>query len=323
MRCMLLLAALSLSACQPPRPPATSATPAGTTAPVEVTPAAAQDAPAPVPPEVVKAPEWKRVPTTRVCLHENIWFDSIRTPEQAAALTVGDALNSLGGFCNPVGLLPAALPKNTPVAWQYRNTAVPIRVVMDLEVVLTRGYLEHFLSRSQAAKDHETIVSGPFDAEQLKAALIGIGLKPGKPATFTKEENNERVYDFKPATGDVVKLYVQYEDEKGNTLTVPAQSWIAGKDGKTLGPDWVFAGSYRSRGKTFQGEEYDYFAANDGRVVCVTNFGTALLDLPVESADADPEGNQLGYRARTEVLPPRGTKVRVLFEPKTGPKGKK
>jgi len=276
------------------------------------------------PPRVpVKSLEWKRVPTTRVCFHENIWIEANRTPEQAAALLVGDALDILGGSSNPAAALPAAFPKKPIVAWQYRNPAMPIRVVMDLEVVLTRGYLEHFLTRSQAAKDHESIISGPFDAEQLKAALIGIGLEPGRPATFSRIENNERVYDFKPATGDVVKLFVQYEDEAAKTISVPAQEWIAGKDGKPLAADWVFAGSYRGKGKTFQGEEYDFFAANEGRVVCVTNFGSALLDLPVESADADPEGNQLGYRARTEVMPPRGTKVRVLFEPKPGWKTKK
>jgi hypothetical protein len=74
-------------------------------------------------------------------------------------------------------------------------------------------------------------------------------------------------------------------------------------------------GSYRGVTKNLQGEEFPYFAANDGRVVCLTNFGSALLDLPFESADSDPREGGLGYRAFSEMIPQYGTKVRVLMEP--------
>jgi hypothetical protein len=82
----------------------------------------------------------------------------------------------------------------------------------------------------------------------------------------------------------------------------------------------VFAGSFKGKGQNALGEEYIYFGANDGRVVCLTNFGTALIDVPVESINADPQGDSLGFVANTGVIPERGTKVRAIFE--AAPKGK-
>jgi hypothetical protein len=226
---------------------------------------------------------------------------------------VGELLNAISGPMSVGGQIAGCLPKQPAVSWQLRPPTIKLRVVLDLEVVLRQGYLEHLISRSEAGKDHETIASNSFDAERLHRGLLAIGLHPGKPASFV---NEKREYDFKPATGDVVKIYFQYEDDKGKTITVPAQKWvIRAKDGKTLALDWVYAGSYYAKAKNLKEEEYEFFGANDGRVVCLANFGSALLDLPVESAPADPTGTDLGYKANTEVIPPRGTRVRAIFEP--------
>jgi hypothetical protein len=322
MRVMTFGVVLLLTSCTPPPPPASRLLTSPATTPVAPTVAQATAPAAPIP-QAVKSLDWPLVPTTRIALHHNIWIESAKTPTDAAALALGNCLTILGGSFDAAALLPAALPKQPIVAWQKRD-AIKRRVVMDMEVVLNRGYLEHLLSRSEAGKDHESILSTPFDAEQLKLALVAIGLTPGKPATFVKEVNGERFYDFKPATGDRVKIYLQYEQPDGKIVSVPAQHWIvSAKDGKELNADWVFAGSYRGKSQTFEGEEYEYFGANDGRVVCTTNYGTALLDLPFESHDADPQGNALGFMAHSAVIAPRGTKVRVLFEPALDGKEKK
>jgi hypothetical protein len=258
-------------------------------------------------------PALKPVPTTRVALGENVWLETVRSPEETYGMAVRDLLNAVGGSMGIGGQLAGYLPKQPVVTWQLRSAGIKRRVVLDLEVVLRQGYLEHLISRSEAGKDHETIASNSFDAERLHQGLQGIELHPGKPATFV---NEKREYDFKPATGDVVKIYFQYEDEKGKTVTVPAQKWVLqAKDGKTLSVDWVYAGSYKAKAKDLNGDDYEFFGANDGRVVCLANFGSALLDLPIESAPADPTGTDLGYKANTDAIPPRGTKVRAIFEP--------
>ena len=78
---------------------------------------------------------------------------------------------------NPLSL---SLPKQPVISWQRRTKGIERRVVLELEVVLTQGYLEHFISRSEAGKDHESILSNEFDAEYLYAALLGAGASPGQ-----------------------------------------------------------------------------------------------------------------------------------------------
>jgi hypothetical protein len=298
---LILLMCFLLTSCEQ-RPSATAkGTAAGRVSPISV---ATYPEPEPVKVSLVT------VPTARVAVGRNIWLETVKTEEAALASLVGDALNSLGNNLavgNSVSLLTQPL-----ISWQKRTAGIERRVVLELEVVLTKGYLEHLISRSEAGKDHETILSSEFDAEILHAALLGAGLVPGKPAKFL---NAERELDFKPATGQTVKIYLEYEGAEGKKVVVPAQSWVVGgKDSKPLTADWVFAGSFKGKSTTAMGEEFVYFAANDGRVVCLANFGSALLDLPFESVKGDPQGDTLSFRANTAVIPDRGTKVRALFE---------
>ena len=52
--------------------------------------------------------------------------------------------------------------------------------------------------------------------------------------------------------------------------------------------------------------------ANDGDVICISNFETALLDLPIKSPKDDAERF---FVANTEQIPPLETKVVVILEP--------
>ncbi|MFT3879981.1 MAG: YdjY domain-containing protein [Gemmatales bacterium] len=298
-RLIPLVLALLTSCEQRPNTPSNS-TAGGPASPISV---ATYPAPEPVKVTLVT------VPTARVAVGRNIWLETVKTEEAALASLVGDALNSLGS--NLAAGNPLSLPTQPLISWQKRTAGIDRRVIMDLEVVLTQGYLEHLISRSEAGKDHESILSNQFDAEILHAALLGSGLVPGKPAKFI---NEQRELDFKPATGQTVKIYLEYENADGKTVVAPAQSWvIGGKDSKPLTSDWVYAGSYKGKSTTAMGEEFVYFGANDGRVVCLANFGSALLDLPFESVKGDPQGDTLSFRANTAVIPQRGTKVRAAL----------
>ncbi len=256
--------------------------------------------------------KWVVVPTKRVAVGQNIWLETVQSPEQAVGTLVGEALQQVGSQSAVGNALASALPKQPSICWQQRTPGIDRRVILDLEVVLQKGFLEHLISRSEAGKNHESLLSSPFDAEILYLALVGAGLQPGKPATFI---NEKREYDFKPASGEVVKIYLEYVDENGQTRVVPAQRWVvSAKDDKPLLADWVFAGSYRGIMETAKGEKMPFFGANDGRVVCLTNYGSALLDLPMESVDSDPQGDSLGYKANTAVIPKVETKVRAILE---------
>jgi len=52
--------------------------------------------------------------------------------------------------------------------------------------------------------------------------------------------------------------------------------------------------------------------AESGDLICVSNFPTATLDVPVKSSQANEE---LLYEPFTERIPPRDTKVRLVLRP--------
>ncbi len=100
-------------------------------------------------------------------------------------------------------------------------------------------------------------------------------------------------------------------DKDNKLVTVPARSWIKNMNsGKELDSDWVFAGSRFDQNPL--DPEKKIYQANGGDVICVSNFETALLDLPIQS----PKDNaDLVFVAFTERIPPLETKVVVILEP--------
>jgi len=181
-------------------------------------------------------------------------------------------------------------------------------VVVDGQVCLQQGQLEMFAC-PKGTKEHESVVSLNCTAEEVHAGLLAAGAKPGKPVSFDP--------DYKPATGQIIDIYVLWKDEEGQKQQMRAQEWIKDvKKEKAMAYDWVFAGSGFWKDEETGKEHYK---ANGGDLVCVSNFPTATLDLPIKSSDANDE---LQYVAYKEHVPPRGTKVRVVFIPRIETNGK-
>jgi len=176
------------------------------------------------------------------------------------------------------------------------------RVLVSAEVCLREGPLEQLMCRKQT-KEHEAILTADVDAREIHAALIAAGAKEGSPVRFAPK--------YQPASGTTIKVSVQYKD-KDKLVTAPAQSWIKNaKTNKLLDSDWVFAGS-RLVTNPLDPDGPKLYLANDGDIICVSNFETAMLDLPINS----PKDNaDLVFVANTERIPPLGTKVVVFLEP--------
>jgi hypothetical protein len=176
-------------------------------------------------------------------------------------------------------------------------------------VCLREGLLELFLTR-KFTKEHEAVVAADIDARVVHTALTAAGAEQGTPVVWLPQ--------YKPATGTKVKVTLEYKDKDGKAVRVPAQQWIRNlKSKKNLEADWVFAGS-----RFFPHPEGPMnpplYAANDGDVICVSNFENARLDLPV----ASPQDNaDLQFEAHTDRIPPLETPVKVILEPQG--KGKK
>ncbi len=247
---------------------------------------------------------------------------------------------------------PTATPKTVRkklgpnVFLEFEGQGAKRRVLVEAEVCLRQGFLEHLLSRDQAEKFHESILSAEFDAQHIHVGLLAAGAVPGWPvkfpiprfpeeremapalhalaftgshqglgplagpvATFTAGLDDA----FIPQYGDKIRVTLEYP-QGGKRVRVAGQRWIRDfKTRKELSSDWIFTGSKLY----FDPEDPTvppYYGANEGRVICVTNFSNALLDLSVKSEEGDPrEGLQ--WEAHTELIPPVGTKVTVILEP--------
>jgi hypothetical protein len=174
----------------------------------------------------------------------------------------------------------------------------------------TKGFLEQFLCKKET-KEHEAIVSADIDAAKVHFALTLAGAEAGSPVKFVPK--------YTPAHGTVIKVFVQYE-EKGKTVKVPAQKWVRNvKTKKELEHNWVFAGSQFFQNR-FDPKAPPSYAANDGDVICVSNFPSAMLDLPVMSTE---KNDDLEFEAFTERIPPEDTRVLVILEPVLPPPKKK
>ncbi len=176
------------------------------------------------------------------------------------------------------------------------------RVLVKAVVCLRTGMLEQFMCRAMT-KEHESILSADVDAKDIHTALLLAGGEPGSPVKFQPK--------YTPANGSVIKVFVQYE-EKGKLIKVAAQKWVKNfKTRKELTYDWVFGGSYLAR-NGFDPKAAPVYAANDGDVICLANFDSAMMDLPIASSASDAD---LDFEAFSERIPPVDTHVLVILEP--------
>ena len=213
---------------------------------------------------------------------------------KAAAATAVQSLTS----GTPEGL--TKLSEKNDVWFDGKRKAV----VVDGQVCLRAGQLEMFAC-PKGTKEHESVVSLNCLAEEVHAGLLAAGAKPGTPVSFNPE--------YKAATGQIVDVYVLWKDAQGNKRQARAQDWIKHtQTGKPMAYDWVFAGSGFWKDPETGLEHY---RANGGDFICLSNFPTAMLDLPIESSQANAD---LMFEALSDNIPPKGTKVRVVLIPRAG-----
>ena len=119
---------------------------------------------------------------------------------------------------------------------------------------------------------------------------------------------------YKPATGSEIDIMVIWTDRNGEVHRDRAQDWVRNaKTRKAMEYPWVFAGSGFWQDEATGEKRY---LAESGDFICISNFPTAMLDLPVASSQANDE---LVYQAFTEHIPPLGTRVRLVLTPKAKP----
>jgi hypothetical protein len=175
-------------------------------------------------------------------------------------------------------------------------------VIVGGEIALDRGMIEVFAC-PRHTKEHEAIVATAASARLVHTALLAIGLEPGRPVSFDPE--------YAAAQGPTVSVRLRWTDEAGRVHDRPAQDLIRSTRTKApLEADWVFAGSVFWKDPA-DGQEY--YQADGGDLICVSNFPTATLDLPIESSQAN---DALMFEVFEDRVPPRGTAVELILSPK-------
>lgn len=175
------------------------------------------------------------------------------------------------------------------------------QVLISGAVCFREGPLEMFACL-QGTKEHEAIVALRTRAFMIHAALLAVGAEPGRAVQFRPE--------YRPAAGTEIEVSVYWTDADGKRQQARAQEWVKNaQTGKVLQHAWVFGGSGFWQDETTGTK---YYMAEDGDVICVSNFPSALMDLPIESSQAN---ETLLYEANTAQIPPLDTEVTVVLKP--------
>lgn len=202
------------------------------------------------------------------------------------------------------------------------------RVYIDGYVSMRRGALEMFAC-SIGTKEHESVVALFAKSSEVHAALLAIGAESGTTARWDP--------DFAPPTGQPIEVWVMWRprqasgdgdvtnrdpakqtpDARANGFVpsdefkvADARTWVRNMETKEeLSERWVFSGSGFWKDPA---DGVEYYSADGGDMICVSNFSTAMMDVPfASSADA---GNQL-FEPFAERIPEAGTPVRVVLVP--------
>jgi len=195
---------------------------------------------------------------------------------------------------------PPGLTRLDPVSrvWADKETK---RVVVDGYIALRAGQLE-MLACPVGTKEHESVIAVFSKAKVIHAGLLAIGAKPGAPVKWEPQ--------FSPPSGSEIQVFAIWKDAEGKKQSIDARKWVQelGTEDKNLSVNFVFAGSGFWQDPDTGKSEY---LAESGDLICVSNFTTAMLDIPVESAQAN---SGLLFVAFTERIPEKFTPIRLVLQ---------
>lgn len=207
----------------------------------------------------------------------------------------------------PLAAAPREFPFEIPNDWKRlaENEEIWIdqaehRVVVSGRICLRQGMLEMFAC-PRATKEHESIVATYPISSYIHQALLLVGAEPGRPVQWEPE--------YQAATGPKVQIECWFfNDQKELQKTAAREMVRKVSDKSLLDIEWVFVGSRFV--KDFDGREF--YAANGGELICLSNFSSAMIDLPIQSTDR--EGDLL-FEANPDKIPALDTPVLLVLKP--------
>ena len=173
------------------------------------------------------------------------------------------------------------------------------QVIVGGKICIKEGPLEMFAC-PRNTKEHESVVSVNATSFQVHATFLAMGCNPGEPVTWDPE--------YKPASGPRIDMDVAWK-EGDEIKRIPVQQMIRNfRTKRAMETHFVFGGS---QFYVHQNGRKEYYG-DSGEMVCLSNFSTATMDIPIQSVNDD---NALLFEAFTENIPPVNTQVYIFFRP--------
>ncbi len=173
------------------------------------------------------------------------------------------------------------------------------KILLEAEVCRQKGMLE-FLVCEWGKRDYESILRTRAKPSHIHAALLALGLSPGKPARWWE---GKRL----PPQGAELSIFLEWKDADGKVRRAPAADWLnrGPKRAASSPKKWVFVGSLVLANGV-------YWADEEGEVISVSNFASSVIDVPFESSD---KKDLLEFSANTNAIPAVKTPVTVIITP--------
>jgi hypothetical protein len=198
---------------------------------------------------------------------------------------------------------PASQPARQ-VRWKDLTVDLKARTVAIEAQVVQANYLLEFLLCHEGTKEYESVLSTKARPWEIHAALLMLGLRPGKPVEW-------RDGTYVPPRGAELDVSLEWKDSAGQTHSAAAGDWLASsREGVRVERPkaWVFVGS-----DVFPDGSYE--ADLNGGIIAVANVSSAVIDVPISSTRTL---EARAYQVDPKAVPPVGTKVRVILRPRKG-----
>jgi hypothetical protein len=180
-------------------------------------------------------------------------------------------------------------------------------IEIEARVALRQGPLELLLCH-RLTKEYESILATDAQGSHVHAALLALGLDPGRAGYWQRLGDGNSVYS--PPAGAPLEITLRWRDAQGRDQQAPAHQWLAAQEsGNAPRPfGWVFVGSSPV-------EEGPYWADQTGDIISLANYEASVIDVPFASSR---DNSLLTFAARTAAIPPEGTPVTVTIRPAAG-----
>ncbi|MCA8969035.1 MAG: hypothetical protein KDC95_04605 [Planctomycetes bacterium] len=192
------------------------------------------------------------------------------------------------------------------------------RILAEGKITVTRDFLE-FVAIGPNGKKHEALVTLRCRGSSLNAALLALGLEPGKNADFieieprpTREEYEAGapLYRVVPPTGPELALTVSWHDEHEKLVEKPVEALII--DVATEKPienaRWIYFESLVA--PIEKGKPPVFVADYEGNFIATYY---AKPDSHFITLDHERARDDQNWFANTEALPPAGTPCTLVI----------